>query len=159
MEVVKVLFTMVAIPLIASAGEFTLSIGPPIAAGTAAGGVIKKKTSGASFAVRLEECDALERAQISGTAEGLVSGARTSGPVTIAAAGSPGVYMVTLDSFGSNAQPQGVWVVNVTAVCGSAKAGAIVPLSPAGFQREGTKVLPHPATKAEVDAALKTLDK
>jgi hypothetical protein len=154
MEMVRALAILAVTSVVASAGEFTLSIGPPIAAGTGAAGVVKKKAFGASFAVRLEECDAPDKAQITGTAEGLFNGARTSTAVTLSTAGSPGVYLVSLDS-----NPPGVWVVNVTAACGSAKAGAIVPMGPTGFQREGTKVLPRAATKAEIDAALKALQK
>jgi len=48
-----------------------------------------------------------------------------------------------------------------TATCGSARAGAIVPVGAgiggAGFLRERIKYFPRPATKAEIDAALKAL--
>jgi hypothetical protein len=152
MEMVRLLLACAAIPVVASAAGFTLSIGSPVAAGT--GGKVTK-TKAAVFAVRLEECAALDKAQIAGTAEGSVDGARTSAPVTLFTAESPGVYVVTLP----DNQSHGVWVVSLSASCGPAKAGALVPIEPggAGFLRERTKVFPRSPTKAEIDAALKTL--
>jgi len=150
-EMVKLILACALLPAAASAAGFTLSIGPPVAAGT---GKKVTKTVGASFAVRLEECEALETAQISGTAEGLVDSARRSAPVAIVATGSPGVYVVS-----ETEENPGVWVVNVNATCGKAKAGAIVAIGPQGFLRESTKVLPRAATKAEIDSALKALEK
>jgi hypothetical protein len=154
MEMVKFALACALLPVAASAAGFSLTIGPPVAAGA---GIKVVKSKGAAFAVRLEECDALEAAQVSGTAEGIVDGERKSAAVAIAATGSPGVYLVSqaLDQANQN---QGVWVVSVNATCGKAKAGAIVPMGPQGFVREGTKVLPRPATKAEIDAALKALE-
>jgi hypothetical protein len=139
------------LPAVASAAGFTLTIGPPVAAGTGSKVV---KTKSATFAVRLEECEDLATAWISGTAEGLVNGARTSAPVTLNAAAPAGVYLVSQDW-----SSEGVWVVSLSATCGSAKAGAIVPMGPQGFLRDGTKILPRAATKAEIDAALKALEK
>ena len=154
MEMVKLLLACATIPIVASAASFSLTIGPPVATGTSAK---VTKTKSAVFAVRLEECDNLDKAQISGTEEGIVDGARTSAPVTLSAAESPGVYVVSPVS----SQGQGVWVVSLSATCGSATAGAIVPIGAgiggAGFLREKTKVLSRPATKAEIDAALKAL--
>ena len=104
-----------------------------------------------------EECDKLDKAQISGTEEGIVDGARMSAPVTLSAAESPGVYVLSP----VRSQSQGVWVVSLSATCGSATAGAIVPIGAgiggAGFLRERIQVFPRPATKAEIDAALKAL--
>lgn len=145
---VRLVLACTLLPATVSAAGFTLSIGPPVAAGT---GSKILKSKGASFAVRLEECDALDTAQISGMAEGIVDGARKSDSVRISATGSPGVYVVS-QAFDES---QGVWVVNVTATCGKAKAGAIVPMGPPGFLRDGTKVLPRAATKAEVESVLK----
>jgi hypothetical protein len=151
MEMVKLLLAFAAIPVVASAATFTLIVGPPVAAGTGA----KVKKTAAVFAVRLEECDSLDQAQITGNAEGIVDGARVSVPVTLSAAGSPGVYVV----IPAGNQSQGVWVVSLTATCGKASAGAIVPIGTGGtgFLREKTKVFPRPATKAEIEAALKAL--
>lgn len=151
MEMVKLLLVCALIPGVASAAGFSLAIGPPVAAGT---GTKVTKTKSATFAVRLEECDGLATARISGTAEGLVNGARTSAPVTLNAAASAGVYLVSQDW-----ASEGVWVVSLTATCGNARAGAIVPMGPQGFLREGTRVLPRAATPAEVDSALKALER
>jgi hypothetical protein len=151
MDMVRLLLACAAIPVVASAAGFSLTIGPPVAAGTGA----KVTKTAAVFAVRLEECDKLDTAQISGTADGIVDGARVSAPVTLSAATSPGVYVVSP----AWSQGQGVWVVTLSATCGSARAGAIVPIGPgiggAGFLRERIKVFPRPATKAEIEAALK----
>jgi hypothetical protein len=125
MEMVRLLLACAAIPVVASAAGFTLSIGPPVAAGT--GGKVTK-TKAAVFAVRLEECAALDKAQIGGTAEGIVDGARTSAPVILSAAESSGVYVVILPGN----QSQGAWVVSINASCGLAMAGAIVPIWPGG---------------------------
>ena len=154
MEVVRLLLVCAAIPVVVSAAGFSLTIGPPVAAGT---GAKVTKTKSAILAVRLEECDKLDKAQISGTEEGIVDGARMSAPVTLSVAESPGVYVVSPVL----SQSQGVWVVNISATCGSARAGAIVPIGAgiggAGFLRERIKYFPRPATKAEIDAALKAL--
>jgi hypothetical protein len=153
MEMVRLLLACTAIPVVASAAGFSLTVGPPVAAGTGA----KVTKTAAVFAVRLEGCDKLDNAQIGGTSEGIVNGARVSAPVTLSAAESPGVYVVSPVS----SQSQGVWVVSLSATCGSAKAGAIVPIGPgiggAGFLRERIKALPRQATKAEIEAALKAL--
>ena len=154
MEMVRLLLACAAIPVVASAAGFSLTVGPPVAAGT---GAKVTKTKSAVFAVRLEECDNLDKAKISGTEEGILDGARVSAPVTLSAAESPGVYVVSPVS----SQGQGVWVVSLSATCGSARAGAIVPigvgLGGAGFLRERIKVFPRPATKEEIDSALKAL--
>jgi hypothetical protein len=151
MEMVKLVLVCALLPAAGSAADFSLTIGPPVAA--AAGGRATK-TKAALFAVRLEECAAPDKAQVSGVAEGIVQGMRMSVPVTLSEGESQGVYVV---SAGWN-QNQGVWVVSLNATCGNAKAGAIVPIGPSGFQRDGTKVFPRPAAKAEIDAALKALE-
>jgi hypothetical protein len=150
MEVVKILLAFAAMPIAVSAAGFSLTIGPPVAAGPAAK---VKKTGAAIFAVRLEECDALDKAQLAGLAEGIVEGTRTTAPLIVSDAGSAGVYVV---SYGGN-RGEGVWVASLSATCRGAKAGAIVPLGPEGFVREKIKLLPHPATKAEIKTALNKL--
>jgi hypothetical protein len=153
MDMVRLLLACAAIPVVASGVGFSLTVGPPVAAGTGA----KVTKTAAVFAVRLEACDKLDNAQISGTADGIVDGAHVSAPVTLSAAESPGVYVVSPVW----SQSRGVWVVSLSATCGSARAGAIVPIGPgiggAGFLRERIKVFPRQATKAEIDAALKAL--
>ena len=125
----------------AAAAGFSLAIGPPVAAGA---GVKLIKKSSVSFAVRMEECEDLGKAQISGTAEGLVNGSRLSTPIMLAPVGAPGVYLV--EDTWSN---EGTWVVNLSATCGSAKAGAIVAMGRQTFVRESSKFYPRPATAAE----------
>lgn len=150
MEMVRLVLACALLPAAvapaAFGAGFSLTIGPPVAAG--AGAKIKK--TAAAFAVRLEECDALDKVQISGVAEGIVDGARTSTPLTLTDVGLRGVYVVSLDGN----QNRGVWVVSISASCGTAKAGAIVPLGPQGFVREGIKTFPRAATKAEIESAL-----
>jgi len=89
--------------------------------------------------------------------KGIVDGVRMSAPVTLSVAESPGVYVVSPVL----SQSQGVWVVNISATCGTARAGAIVPIGAgiggAGLLRERIKYFPRAATKAEIDAALKAL--
>ncbi|HEY4360477.1 MAG TPA: hypothetical protein VGN17_05895 [Bryobacteraceae bacterium] len=138
----------------ASAADFTLTIGSTVAASGPApvGAEPRQKVSkGGLFAVRMEGCEALDKAQISGTAEGISNGARVSAPVTLSAFGPPGVYVASF----STPQAAGSWIVSISASCESAKAGAVVPVGPAGFVREGTKIFAHAPTKVEVDAALK----
>jgi len=141
----------------AVAAEFTLTIGSTVAAsGPAPAGTdqrITKVSKGGLFAVRMEGCDALDKAQISGAAEGISNGARVSASVTLLPAGPAGVYVA---SFPGYPMP-GSWIVSISATCESAKAGAVVPVGPAGFVREGIKTFAHAPTKAEVDAALKGL--
>ena len=146
-----------------AATDFTLTIGNPVAASApgaatptdkGAPPVVKKVTKDALFAVRFEECAELDKAQISGVAEGVANGARISAPVVLSAAGSPGVYVASPGW----TQDHGVWVVSLSATCGKAIAGALVPIGPQGFIREKTKILPRVATKAEIDAALKALE-
>lgn len=145
----------------AAAADFSLTIGNPFAAAgpysgpSPTGPVVKTKVAkDALFAVRLEQCPTLGGAQITGLAKGIVGGERKSAPVTFLAAGSPGVY-VAMPGWSQN---DGVWVVAVSATCGTAMAGALVSIGPRGFLRESTRLLPRAATKAEIDAALKALE-
>jgi hypothetical protein len=143
----------------AAGADFSLTIGNPFAAaapdsGPAPTGPTVTKTKGALFAVRLEQCPTLDRAQITGVAKGIVGGVRKSAPVAFLAAGSPGVYVATPGW----SQNDGVWVVAVSATCGTASAGALVSIGPRGFLRESTKLVPRAATNVEIDAALKALE-
>jgi hypothetical protein len=128
-----------------AAADFTLGIGNPIAAN----GPKVSKTAG--LAVRLENCADLSKSSLSGSAEGLVDGDRTSVALQIQAA-SPGIYAV------NKSWPQGgTWVVKLAATCGTAKAGAIVPFRGVVFLREAVKLFPRFATAGEVEASLKEL--
>jgi hypothetical protein len=147
LEMVKLLLLCASITGVASAADFSLTIGAPVAAGP--GVKVVKSKAAMLFAVRLEECSDPASAQISATAEGLVNGARTSLPVMPVGAGSPGVYLVA-----QTWPAEGVWAVSLSATCGPARAGAIVPVSNQGFVREEVKLLPRPATPAEIQQAL-----
>lgn len=134
-----------ALAAFAMADGFTFAIGSPVAAQD-----FRAKTS--KFVFRTEGCADPAKAQISGTAEGLVKGARRSMPLQVAPMSKPGVYAV-FQNWGS----EGDWVVNLKGACAGAMAGAIVPLGPKGFLRESSKFLPRPATDAEIEASLKAL--
>lgn len=152
MEMVKrVLICVSILASTSAAADFSLTIGNPIAAAgpDTSAPLVKKVSKTALFAVRFEECRELDKAQINGVAEGIADGARVSAPVLISAA-SPGTYVVNP---GWN-QAQGVWVVSLSASCGTAKAAALVPIGPQGFIREKIKQLSRPATKPEIEAAL-----
>src|SRR5829696_4910541 len=79
----------------AAAGTmFRLEIGPPIAAGNLKD--LKKADKKAVLAVRALVCDDLAKVQITGTAEGLVNGARQSLPVVLSAANkAEAIYFVS----------------------------------------------------------------
>jgi hypothetical protein len=145
----------------APAADFSLTIGNsfaaagPYSAPAPTGPVVKTKVAkDALFAVRLEQCPTLDGARITGVAEGIVGGVSKSAPVIFVAAGSPGVYVAT-PGWSRN---DGVWVVAVSATCGTAMAGALVSIGHRGFLRESTQLLPRAATHAEIDAALKALE-
>ncbi len=106
----------------------------------------------AAFVFRTEGCAEPAKAQIGGTAEGLVKGARRSVVLKLASGTKPGVYAVY-----ENWPAEGDWVVNLKGVCANASAGAVVPIGPKGFIRESSKFFPRPATDAEVETALKEL--
>jgi hypothetical protein len=129
----------------ANAADFALAIGSPVAAGTAT------KVKGGTFAVRMEQCEDPAKAQIAATAEGVVNGARKSEPVTLVPTPSPSVFVV------AQGWAEGTWVVNVQATCAGQKAGVIVPIGPAGFLRDSSKMFSRFATNAEVEASLKNL--
>jgi hypothetical protein len=148
MEMVKT--TCFALLLASSgwAADFSLTIGNPVAAALA-DGVVKKDVS---MAVRAESCADPAKVQITGTAEGIVNGARRSVPVRLVPAAAAGAFAVSRDW-----PQQGAWVVNLTGHCGSSTASAVVPFGPNGFLRESTKFFPRAATAAEVESVLTTL--
>ena len=161
MEVVRNMkFTLILMSLSVSAfaADFTLAIGNPVAAslpgtenppGTTAR-VFKVKD--AVLAVRTENCNDPAKAQITGTAEGLVNGTRQSVALRLIPGAGPGVYLVSREW-----RPQGVWVVNLSAVCAGAQAGAVIPIGPSGYMRESSKFFPRSPTEAEIEASLKSL--
>ena len=135
----------------ATAGTmFRLEIGLPIAA---AGSEFKtKNVKNAVLVVRPVVCDDLTNVQITGTAEGVVNGARQSVALTLIHV-SPGIYAV------QRQWPEGRWVLHLAGTCAAPKASAstIVPLSGTTFIRARTQVLREPATRAQVEASLNDL--
>ncbi|MGA2343974.1 MAG: hypothetical protein ABSG29_12350 [Steroidobacteraceae bacterium] len=135
-----------AMAALAFAGEFTFSIGSPVAAQDF-------RAKAAAFVFRTQDCADPAKAQISATAEGLVNGVRRSVALKVEAMAKPGVYAV-YQTWG----PEGRWLVNLKGTCGEANAGAIIPIGPKGFLRESAKFFPRPATRAEIETSLKALN-
>jgi hypothetical protein len=138
-------FAACAAALLVMAEGFSFTIGSPVASQE-----FQMKT--AAFVFRTEGCAEPAKAQIGGTAEGLVKGARRSVVLKVASGARPGVYAVY-----QNWPAEGDWVVNLKGTCVNASAGAVVPIGPKGFIRESSKFFPRPATDAEVETSLKTL--
>jgi hypothetical protein len=138
-------FAACAATLLVMAEGFTFTIGSPVASQE-----FQMKT--AAFVFRTEGCAEPTKAQIGGTAEGLVKGARRSVVLKVASGARPGVYAVY-----QNWPAEGDWVVNLKGTCVNASDGAVVPIGPKGFIRESSKFFPRPATDAEVETSLKTL--
>lgn len=142
---------------VASAGTmFRLEIGPPIAAGISKSKDLKK-TDGkkAVLAVRALVCDDLARVQISGTAEGLVNGARQSLPLALTEVDKgEAIYFVA-----QQWPDEGTWVLHLKGSCSNPKAEAstLVAVSKGAFIREKSEVLREPATKKQVEDAVKAL--
>jgi hypothetical protein len=145
MEMVKPIVLAALTVSALHAADFSLTIGNPIAAN------VPNATKTIGLAVRLENCADLSKSTLTGTAEGTVDGERKSLPLQMFP-GAPGIYAV------NETWPQsGPWVVNLTATCGAAKAGAIVPFRGAVYSRDSIKSFPRFATAAEVDQSLKQL--
>jgi hypothetical protein len=146
MEVVRSLVLAGFAASALSAADFSLTIGNPIAAN------VPKVSKSIGLAVRLENCADLSKASLTASAEGLVNGERQSVKLQVFPGSPPGAYGV--DQTWSRT---GTWVVNLTATCGSAKAGAIVPFRGAVYSRDSIKPFPRFATAAEVELSLKEL--
>lgn len=134
-----------AVAALAYPQGFTFSIGSPVASQD-----VRAKT--AAFVFRTEGCADAAKAQIGGTAEGVVKGSRRSVPLNVMEMSKPGVYAVY-----RNWPAEGDWLVNLKGTCANETAGAIIPVGPKGFIRESSKFFPRPATDAEIDASLKAL--
>ena len=130
---------------VALAEGFTFTIGSPVASQD-----FRSKV--AAFVFRTEGCADPAKSQISGTAEGLVKGARQSVALKVAAMSKPGVYAVY-----QTWPAEGQWVVNLKGTCSDTYAGAIVPIGPKGFIRESSKFFAHFATDAEIETSLRTV--
>lgn len=134
---------LVGIPGFAWADTFTFEVASPVASQD-----FRMKT--APFVFRTLGCNEPDKPEVSAMAVGLVDGARRSLVLKLLSS-RPGVYGLSQEWGGA-----GNWVVVLQGSCGNAKAGAIVPVGPSGFVRQASKFLTHPATPAEIDAALKT---
>ena len=135
----------VAVAALAFAQTFTFTIGSPVAS-------MDGRSKLAAFVFRTEGCADAAKAQVDGTAEGLVQGARKSVALKLTAMSTPGVYAVY-----PTWPADGDWVVSLRGTCADASAGALIPIGPGGFIRASSKFLPRPATAAELDAALHAL--
>ena len=144
-------FAILSVPApIAMAGTmFRLEIGLPIAAGV---DTKAKSVKNAVLVVRPVVCDDVAGVQITGTAEGMVNGARQSVALKLIPV-APGVFAV------QRQWPDGQWVLHLSGACPAPKASAstIVAIRGAGFIREKTQVLREPATRAHIEAALRDL--
>jgi hypothetical protein len=145
---VPLLWIMIAwmLPFAATAQEFTLQIGAPIA-GNAQG------AKSSLLVVRPGGCADPAAAQITAMAEGLVDGERRSMPLTVFELPTPGVHAVP-----KGWAKHGVWVVSLVGTCAGKTAGAIVPVEPnATFRRDAVTLLARRPTPAEIDASLKLM--
>ena len=134
-----------AVTVLALAGEFTFSLGSPVASQDF-------RAKAAAFVFRTQGCADPAKSQISGTVEGLVKGTRRSLPLNVTTMSQPGVYAVY-----RTWPVEGEWVVSLKGTCTGVNAGAIVPIGPKGFIRESSKFFSRPATDAEIEMALKEL--
>ena len=140
---------------LATAGTmFRLEIGPPVAAGTGST-VTKQFKKNVVLVVRPRVCDAPGRVQISGTAEGLVNGARQSIALDLIPVDPVAGVYAALQQW----PDRGHWVLQLNGSCPSPKASAstLVPMNGSTFIREKTQVLREPATPQQVEAALAAL--
>ena len=129
----------------ALAEQFSLEIGNPVAAGNF-------RAKMAVLAVRAKGCAQPAKVELNGAAEGLIEAGRQTVPLLrVTAMPTPGVYAVPHEW-----PREGAWVVNLTARCGEAVAGALVPIGPKGFLRESSKFFDRPAAKEEIEAAVQS---
>ena len=132
---------------------FRLEIGPPVAAGTDK--KFLKDGKKAVLAVRAVVCDDLANVQISGTAEGVLNGARQSVPLTLTQVDKAEAVYVVSYQWPEN----GSWVLHLKGSCSKPKAEAstLVPMNKGAFIREKTEVLREPATKKQLEDAVAAL--
>jgi hypothetical protein len=90
-------------------------------------------TRNAAFLVRIYHHSTSIQAKVTGRAEGMVDGRRTSRPLTVEPTALPGVYAVSGLPDG-----RGDWVAIVTMADGSAIASAVVTLGPGGAVSSAT---------------------
>ena len=157
MSLLKPLTAAVAAALLATtavAGTmFRLEIGPPVAAGT--GSKVLKTKGKVVLAVRALVCNDLANVQISGTAEGVRNGNRQSVQLDLLEVDkAQAIYAVQYQW-----PDDGSWVLQLKATCSNPKAEAstLVPMNKTAFIREKTTVLVEPATKKQIEDAVRDL--
>jgi hypothetical protein len=126
---------------------FRLEIGPPVAGSSPQ---IKKNTA---FVVRPLACADPAKSRITGVAEGYVDGARRSIALDLVPLSTPGGYAIQAQW----PRDSGPWVVSLTGTCGTATAGAIVPIKQNQFVRESSTFLERGATAKEIESSLGAL--
>lgn len=133
---------------------FRLEIGPPVAAGTGAK-VLKEGKGKTVLAVRALVCDDLSGVHITGTAEGIRSGSRESIPLDVVEIDKASAIYAVQYQWPTN----GSWILHLKGSCSKPKAEAstLVPMNKGGFIREKTEVLVQPATKKQIEDAVKEL--
>jgi len=140
---------------VAGAGPFfRLEVGPPVAAGTATK-ILKNAKGKTVLAVRALVCNDLANVRITGTAEGIRNGARQSVPLDLLEVDkAEAIYAVQYQW-----PDEGSWVLHLKGSCSNPKAEAstLVPMNKMAFLREKTQVRPEPATKKQVEDAVKEL--
>jgi hypothetical protein len=125
---------------------FRLEIGPAVADFGAG------KVKNAILLVRPLACDDPASVAITGSAEGMVNGARQSVALKLQRLATPGVHAVLRQ------WPDGQWVLNLTATCPARKATAsvLVPLDGnTAFVRARSQFFDRAATTAETEASLR----
>lgn len=136
----------------AQAQEFTLQVGPPIAASPRPGSRERKVSTKAVFVVRPLGCTDAPTLGVSATAEGIEGGVRRSIALALEAMPASGVRVVSRQWDG------GVWVVRVVGTCAGRTAGAIVTPDPNGaYRRDGVEYVAGVPTAAQIDRALRAL--
>lgn len=123
--------------------DFAIQIASPVAAQS-----YQMKRS--AFVFRTTGCSASSRPEVAATAEGLISAKRRTLPLKVMAAQTPGVYGVFREW-----PEEGVWIVNITAHCATAIAGALVATNGKTFIRESSVFLTRQATERDIESALK----
>lgn len=112
------------------------------------------QSKNAVLVVKPVGCHNPEKARVTGTAEGVVDGKRTSVALTLVPLSEPGTYAVT-----RTWPKDGNWVLSFSAVVDDRQTGAIALLGPSGFTRKGSQFFPHTPTKEEIAASLATAGK
>jgi len=129
----------------AAAEPFSLQIASAVAGQSA-------NVKSAAFVFRSQGCAEPEKMDVIAKAEGRVNGERRTVPLQLRPAASAGAFAVIRQW-----PPEGVWVINLAAKCGSSTAGALVVPGEGGPNRGASKFMAQAATEKEIEAALRSL--